>query len=256
MLKRLITFIERDGVRAVALEPEDLVNRLAPLVAPVVSYFRAADPADIARFRNRGSSLLSVSQNAWQMMAIIGEANSEFDLPEVRAYLESQDAEGTKQAKDMIDEINRIVFADVLATLKAHYGEVRDAWWMQGVPKNVRIDCDRLYNENNGEHDRWRYLFFVNYADIVLHADNWDLFKDHYNFYGKGKKADLIRWIGKVNKARTVTHHAEKGPLSREQVDYVRRVHELVKRHIEGREPVDPKQRYLETDTNVLDSAA
>lgn len=256
MLRRLITYLERDGLRANALNPQDLVDRLEPLVQPIVQYFRNADPGDIARFRNRGSSLLSVSQNAWQMMAIIGEAQGDFDLPEVRAYLETQDAEGTKQAKDMIDEINTILFKDVLDVLKDKFGEARDAWWLQGVPKTVRNDCDRQYNENEGEHERWRYMYFINYADIVLYSDNWDLFKDHYNFYGKGKKADLVRWIGKVNKARTVTHHAEKGPLSRDQVEYVRRVHELVKTHIEGREPVDPKARYLDDQPAVLETAA
>jgi DNA sulfur modification protein DndB len=86
-----------------------------------------------------------------------------------------------------------------------------------------------MFNETQGERERWRYLFLSNYPEIILYGDNWDLFKDCYNFYGKGKKADLVRWIGKINKARTVTHHAEKGPLSKEDVDYVRRVHRLVK---------------------------
>lgn len=190
-------------------------------------------------------------------MAIIYEAVPSFDLKEVREYLESQDVEGTKQAKDMIDEINRILFNDVLATLKAKYGEAKDAWWVQGVPKTVRNDCDRNYNENNGELERWRYLFFVNYADIVLYGDNWENFKDYYNFYGKGAKATLVRWIGKVNKARTVTHHAEKGPLSKDQVAFVARVHELVKTHIEGKVPVDPKHRYLTDEAAaVLDAVA
>ena len=245
LMRKLITFAERDGARAVTMEPEEIVALLRPLVAPVVQYFKTADSADVARFRNRGSSLLSVTQNGLQMMAIIRDTLPAFDLPEVRAYLESQDAEGTKQAKDMIDEINRILFDDVLGTLKEKFGEVREAWWVQGVPKSVRNECDRQFNENEGEHERHRYLFFVNYADIVLYSDNWDLFKDRYNFYGKGSKASLVRWISKVNRARTVTHHAEKGPLSKDQVDYVRRVHELVKRHIEGGEPVDPKVRYL-----------
>jgi hypothetical protein len=178
-------------------------------------------------------------------MAIIYEAVPSFDIKEVKEYLDSQDAEGTKRAKDMIDDINRILFDDVLSTLKRKYGEVRDAWWLQGVPKPVRNDCDRNYNENNGEHERWRYLFLINYADIVLYGDNWDLFKDHYNFYGKGPKASLVRWISKINKARTVTHHAEKGPLSKEQVEFVERVYELVKRHIKDRVPVDPKERLL-----------
>jgi DNA sulfur modification protein DndB len=248
LLRKLITFAERDGARAVSMDPEEIIELIQPLVAPVIRYFKTADVADIARFRNRGSSLLSVTQNGLQMMAIINDANPAFDLPEVRAYIESQDAEGTKQAKDMIDEINRILFDDVLNTLKSKFGEARDAWWLQGVPKTVRNECDKNYNENEGEHERWRYLFFVNYADIVLYGENWDLFKDRYNFYGKGPKAQLVRWIGKVNRARTVTHHAEKGPLSKDQVEYVRRVHELVKHHIEGGEPVDPKQRYLADD--------
>jgi len=226
-------------------------------VQPIIDYFSHADPSDVARFRNRGSSLASVTQNSLQLMAIIFEAIPGFDLPEVKAYLESQDAEGTRRAKEMIDEINRILFDDVLATLKAKYGEAKDAWWVQGVPKEVRNECDRNYNENNGEHERWRYLYLVNYADIVVYGENWELFKDRYNFYGKGAKATLVRWIGKLAKARTVTHHAEKGPLSKDQVAFVARVYDLVKTHIEGMEPVDPKQRYLADEAAVkLDVAA
>lgn len=255
VLRKLIIHIERDGARVVNMTASDLAERLAPLTQPLVDYFRTADSTDVARFRNRGSSLASVTQNSLQMMAIIREAVPAFDPPEVRAYLESQDAAGTREAKDMIDEINRILFNDVLETLRARYGEARDAWWLQGVPKTVRNDADRMYNDNNGEHERWRYLFLVNYADIVLHGENWDLFKERYNFYGKGAKATLVRWIGKINKARTVTHHAEKGPLSKDQVEFVRRVHELVKRHIEGGVPVDPKERML-ADGEPLNAAA
>lgn len=245
LFRKLIQFSERDGTRVVALDAEDIVERVRYLVAPVINYFRTADQADIARFRNRGSSLLSVSQNCLQLMAIIYEAIPSFDVKEVKEYIDSQDAEGTRRAKDMIDDINRILFDDVLSTLKKKYGDVREAWWLQGVPKPVRNDCDRNYNENNGEHERWRYLYLINYADIVLYGDNWDLFKDHYNFYGKGPKASLVRWISKINKARTVTHHAEKGPLSREQVEFVEKVYELVKRHIKDRVPIDPKERLL-----------
>jgi DNA sulfur modification protein DndB len=55
-----------------------------------------------------------------------------------------------------------------------------------------------------------------------------------------------------------VTHHAEKGPLSRDQVDYVRRVHELVRRHIRDRERVDGKRQLLfdEANPSPIDQAA
>lgn len=251
LLRKLILFVERDGTRCVTMEADDIVALVKPYARHVVDYFRDASPMDVARFRARGSSLASVDQNALQMMAIIMSAEPKFDLPEVKQYIESQDAAGTRQARVMIDEINQILFDDVLTTLKAKFGEERDAWWLSGVPKGIRIEADRNYNNDNGEHERWRYLFFIDYLGIVLHEQNWELFKDRYNFYGKGAKATLVRWIGKVNKARTVTHHAEKGPLSRDQVEYVRRVHELVRKHILNGEPVDGKKQLLFDDVQA-----
>ena len=210
-----------------------------------MEYFAKASATEVAHFRNRGSSLASVDQNAMQMMAIIGSAMPDFDLPEIKAYLNSQDAAGTERARDMIVEINQILFDDVVTTLRSKYGEVRDAWWITGIPKQVRIECDLRYNNEDAGLDRWQYLNLIDYAKIVVHEGNWDLFKDRYNFYGKGAKATLIRWIGKISKARNVTHHAEKGPLSKDEVEYVERVHELVKRHIEGGEAVDGKTQLL-----------
>ena len=138
LLRRLIQFVERDGTRTVLLDAPDIVTRVAPLVQPLLTYFKTADPADIARFRNRGSSLGSVDQNCLQLMAIIYDGIRAFDLPEIKKYIESQDAEGTRRAKDMIDEINHILFEDVLARLKEKYGEKNEAWWNLGVPKSVR----------------------------------------------------------------------------------------------------------------------
>lgn len=246
LLRKLIGYVERSGTRVVSLSPEELVELVEPFARPVVDYFASASANEIAHFRNRGSSLASVDQNAMQMMAIIASARPEFDLPEIRAYLDSQDAAGTDEARDKIVEINQILFDDVITTLRAHYGEVRDAWWISGVPKQVRIDCDVRYNnEGDSSRDRWQSLNLIDYAKIVVHEGNWELFKDRYNFYGKGAKATLVRWIGKISRARNITHHAEKGPLSRDEVDYVRRVHELVKLHIEGGEQVDGKKQLL-----------
>jgi DNA sulfur modification protein DndB len=247
LLRRLIAFVERkEEVSASTLDPEDIVDRIKPYVDPVIEYFKTTNANDIAKFRNRGSSLQSVDQNCMQMMAIIHDAKADsFDSIEVQDWIQSQDAQGTKQAGDMIDEINRIIFADVINTLKTKFGSNEREWWVQGVPAKVRNDCDKQYNESNGEHERWQFLYLISYVEIVLYNDNWELFKDYYDFYGGGKKADRVRWIVRLNKARQITHHAEKGPLSRDQVEFVRRVHSLVKEHIEQRIKVVPKHCYL-----------
>jgi DNA sulfur modification protein DndB len=252
LFRRVLAFVvQKESLTPQVMDPEDIVEKVAPYVAPVIEFFAHSDSGDIESYRKRGSSLQGVDQNCFQMMALISEQIPSFSTPELQTYLSTRDVEGTKQAKEYIDEINRIIFEDVIETLQKHYGPVGDGWWINGVPKGIRNDCDRLYNEHNGEHARWQYLFLINYIDIMMHGSNWDLFKDYYNFYGKGKKASLVRWIVRVNKARTVTHHAEKGPLSTKDVEYVRLVHQLVKTHIEGRVKVTPGKQYIFDDAEA-----
>jgi len=223
LFRRVLAFVaQKETLTPHIMEPEDIVAAVAPYVVPVIEFFAHADANDVDSYRKRGSSLQGVDQNCFQMMAVINEARPAFTTPDLTAYLSTRDVEGTKQAKDYIDEMNRIIFEDVITTLQTHYGSAQNEWWLNGVPKGIRNDCDKLWNDNQGEHERWQYLYFINYADILMHGSNWELFKDYYNFYGKGKKASLIRWIARVNKARTVTHHAEKGPLSKKDVEYVR----------------------------------
>ncbi|MER9473750.1 DGQHR domain-containing protein [Mesorhizobium sp. M0520] len=246
MFRRLLAFVEqKEGLRAESLDADDIIEFIGPYVQPVVEYFRTADAGSISQFRNRGSSLQSVDQNCFQMMALINEARPDFSPPEVVAYVNSRDIEGTKEAKGMIDEMNKIIYDDVLERLPKKYGLSKDSWWIQGVPRAIRKDCDERWNDSPGDLHRWQFLTFANYSDIIVHGENWDIFKDHYNFLGKGKKAVLPRWLGRLNKARNVTHHAEKGPLSKADVQFVRNVYDLVKIHIEGGESLIPNKQYL-----------
>jgi DGQHR domain-containing protein len=247
VLKELIIFVEdKNSVKFVNCDADDIVDLLIPYVEPLVEYFQSASDEQIAAFRSRGSSLLTVGQNAKQMMAIISEALPEFCPPKVKEYLEKRDVEGTKIARSMIDEINEILFNDVTTKLKEAYGTEKNAWWMKGVPENVRIPAAEKHNKKEGERDPWNYIFLIDYPAIVLYKDNWEkLFKSHYNFYGKGKKGLLPRWITKINEARQVTHHAEKGPLDREDVEFVRKVHRLVLMHIRDGVPLTPNKQYL-----------
>jgi DGQHR domain-containing protein len=257
LLRRLVNYIEHlEHKKFDSMEPADFIDELRPYVQPVIDYFKSADANTIAAFRTRGSSLASVDQNCLQFMSIIHEALPKFNPPEVAAYMSNRDLEGTKEAKDKVDEINGIIYKDVLDRLKEHYGEGKDTWWVRGIPKSIKNECDKLFNENNGERDRWQYLFFSNYPDIVVYGENWELFKDYYNFYGKGKKSDLVRWLGHVNKIRTVTHHAEKGPLTKDEVQFVRDVYALVKRHIEGGEQVSGKRLLFHAGSQERDAEA
>jgi DNA sulfur modification protein DndB len=115
LLRKVVAFVEaQNAVRAVSMSPEDLIDYVTPYVKHVVDWFENANANDIAAYRNRGSSLLSVRQNCLQMMTIIHDQDPTFHTRELAEYISNQDVEGTKQAKELIDEINTTIFNDVV----------------------------------------------------------------------------------------------------------------------------------------------
>lgn len=47
-----------------------------------------------------------------------------------------------------------------------------------------------------------------------------------------------------------------RGPLSRDEVEYVKRVHELVKRHVQGGEALDGKKQLLSDEPRASTAGA
>jgi hypothetical protein len=253
LFRRIVAFVEtQQNFRARAARPEDIIEAIEPYVTHVVEYFKTATANDIAGFRGRGSSLSSVDQNCFQMMVVIHDADPSFQTRELTEYIGRQDVEGTKEAKLLIDEINKIIFENVVSQLQEKYGTARNAWWEQGIPKKIKIDSYQRYTESDDDHrEVHQFLTLSNYPEILQFEDNWEEFKDYYSFpenKTQRKKADQVSWIRHVNIIRNITHHVEKGPLLKGQVDYIRRAHQLVKTHIAGRRPVSAGSSYLPSE--------
>lgn len=232
LLKELINYIEsHEHIKVVSMDAKDIVEKVSPYVAPLVKFFSNADSSEIQSFRSRQAED-GVNKNCLGMMGIISESKPEFSNKELQEYLSGRDVEGTKIARELIDEVNVILFEDVIDKLKKHFGEDKDAWWWQGIPQTTREKCDAQVNRDNGVKDRWQYLSLADYQTIVPH--NWELFEKIYDFGDKGKKADKVSWIGRLNKIRQTTHHPEKGIISKEEVAKVKEIHAQVMEKIAG----------------------
>jgi DGQHR domain-containing protein len=232
LLKELITFFEdTDHVKAETMDAEDIVEKLSPYVAPLVTFFQNADPKEVQNFRSR-QALDGVKKNCLGMMGIINDAHPKFTNKELKEYQESRDKEGTNLAHALIDEINLVVNKDVLGKLQQAFPDAQQ-WWLR-VPLNTRKKCDEQWNnDGSGEKERWQYLSLADYPNIIL--DNWDLFSDRYDLRdlgSKGKKADKVSWINQVNKIRQTTHHPEKGLISKDEVILIQDIHAKVMQRI------------------------
>jgi DGQHR domain-containing protein len=231
LLKELVNFIEvHDHVKAASMDAYEIVEKVAPYVVPLVKFFRDAEPGEIQNFRSR-QSLDGVNKNSLGMMGIINSEIPSFTTKELAVYQNSRDKEGTTEAGKLILEINEILHKDVIETLKANYG---DKWFFEGVPRQIRSKCLELYNAENGAKEMHQYLFLIDYQTIVL--KNFHLFEKKYLILGDAKaaKADKVSWIAKINSIRSTTAHPEKGLISKDEAEYVRKVYALVKEKIVG----------------------
>ena len=236
LLKDLITFIEdRDHIQASTMDSEDIIEKLSPYIKPLIDFFKKASPNEIQSFRSR-QALDGVKKNCLGMMGIIGEIYPDFASAnkELQEYLSTRDKEGTKVARDLIDKINHILFKDVVTSLKKMYGTEKELWWWKGIPPSIREKCDDQVNRDNGEKERWQYLSLADYQGIVVYEKNWDLFETRYDFEGRGKKADRVKWIGRLNKIRQTTHHPEKGLISKDEVAFIKDIYNRVKEKVSG----------------------
>jgi DGQHR domain-containing protein len=169
LLRELVTFIEqKEGCQALHLDAQTIVTKISPYVTPLVSFFKSADASEIQAYRSR-QALDGVKRNCLGFMGIIGEGIPDFSTAELKEYLATRDKEGTNVARRMIDDINNILYEDVLSRLKNQFGTNKDAWWWQGIPQTVREKCDTQMNRDNGEKDRWQYLSLADYPGIVNH---------------------------------------------------------------------------------------
>lgn len=233
LLKELIAFVEqREHVKFSDIDAEDILEKIAPYVEPVVEFFKNADQSEVQNFRSR-QALDGVKKNSFGMMSIICSAKPEFTNKELQEYLSTRDKDGTAEAASLIREINEILHKDIVRTLKDHFGE---KWFMESVPKNIRSKCLELYNDEGAAKEIHQYLFLIDYQTIVL--QHMSLFEKKYRLFGDAKslKVDKVNWIGKLNEIRKTTAHPEKGLISKDEVEFVRKVYALVKGRIHGTE--------------------
>jgi len=239
-------FVERnEHISLSNLEPDDVIKYIKPYVSVLLEYLSTASSDQILAFSARGSSKAGVTAACNDMLLIIGADYPEILTPELKQYLEKQDVEGTKEARDLIDDAYDIINNDVIRRLKEHYGESEKGWWMQGVPTEPKNECDRKYNLSDGSKERWQFLDPRHYQDIVGYKNNQQLFSFHYDFIGKGRWPERVRWLGQLAGLRTITHHREKWPATKVQVREAKYIYSLVVMHIRDGLAVIKDKKYM-----------
>ncbi|RLD60172.1 MAG: hypothetical protein DRJ01_10120 [Bacteroidetes bacterium] len=223
VFKEVLDFVEyKYSIDLDTCTAEEVIGYTKKYMNPVVDYFTTTSVDEFSLYRSR-QALKGVRTNALYMMHTINSIFEEFLPQTLKEFIETVDIEGTEEARKMIDEIQANLFNVVIKKLKEEFG---DRWWFDGVPKNVRTECSKKQEDENGIKDKEQYLYLIGYKKIA--HSNWELFKDSFSLLDKGGKDKQLAWLDQLNPIRNITHHREKWPATKEQVKLVRELYKKI----------------------------
>lgn len=223
---------QKDGTDLYLFEADEAFNEIKPFLQALIDLFKAAKPQEIQAFRRIGSSLTAVQQQSFGMEAHIQRIFPDFRPAGLQEYLDSRDEVGTEEAAARVTKIHRKLFDHVIGTLKYHYGTQNKAWWVRGIPLEIRKQCTAEWESKNREGEEESQLYLISYIDICI--SNWDLVKDVISLDAKDKdnKKQNTKWIRELNEIRKITTHPERGVLSTDQVAFVNDIFEKVETYL------------------------
>lgn len=222
---------QKDGIDLYLYNADETFAQIKPYLQVLIDYFKGASGQEVQAFRRIGSSLTAVRQQAYGMEAQIRKKFPEFKPAGLQEYLDSRDEVGTEEARTKVLRIQKRIFDYVIGVLKKEFGTQNKAWWVQGVPAPIRIDCSSRWESKNREGEEESQLYLQNYVDICI--QNWGLVKDVISLDAVDKEAKKAntKWIRDLNDIRNKVAHPEQGVLSTDQVAFVKEIYENVENY-------------------------
>lgn len=223
VLREILDHVEyEDGEESHKLKAESMFDGIDRYTAPLVDYLAGLSDDEFTYYRNR-TALKGVNQNTMRMLSVIHQAFPDFHPKKLEQYIEKIDEEGTEEAKNKLDEISRRMYQFIMEKLIDRHD---DGWWYDGVPGKVRQELLRRQDDDKGAKAREQYLRLIDYHSIAW--QDWDLFEESFAVGMDGGKKKKLDWLVKLNDIRNITHHPEKWPAEKEQVEFVRMCHKHV----------------------------
>lgn len=218
VLRSVIQHLETNSKKLIRLDNADLVDNLKPYALALANHFGQMNEGERKRYRDlRGVQGQTTRMRRAQQALKVHFPT--FDPPGLQEFLRREKEQTNLQAKIIIDRLEQLLCNIVIQELKQEFTDDGESWWIQGVPKAVRLEvAKRVENDDNKRGARETYLDLIDYRTIAL--SQWQLFQQ---ILGHGKKSESkdrqTKWLQEVNEMRNVVAHASSGvSLSVEQV--------------------------------------
>jgi DNA sulfur modification protein DndB len=195
--------------RLIRLDDTDLFEMIKKYASAVSEYLGSLSEPQRQAFRELRGGQGQIRRTR-MCQAAMRIKLQDFDPPGLDDYLEEAKNQTNARAKQISDDIERMLQKVVLEELRRECGDDETGWWLIGVPKAVRVNVSKKYEEDGGKRGGKEYYFdLLDYMKIA--EDNWEIFEPILAHGKSGNKDKRLSWIVFVNEKRNIVAHPSAG---------------------------------------------
>lgn len=114
-------------------------------------------------------------------------------------------------------------------TLQEVYGTENDAWWVKGVPSQIRAECAHRRELSPVRGDVFNYVYLLDLKKIL--DKNWGIFQPHFSKIKDttDSKSKFLSLIEKLNSIRNRVAHPTYESIYEEDVVFVKQLWDMIK---------------------------
>ena len=210
VLDSVLESIERSSGTLVKRDDDDLCSLIHPYAAALGAHLGSMSAESRRRFRDlRG--VQGQTYRTRQLQVELRTKFPSFDPDGLDEFFKHESEQTNLKAKVATDHIEQMIQSIVMQELRQNFKSTSESWWLDGVPKQVRIVVSQRAEQDDKRRGSLEaYFDLIDYRKIAI--DQWAIFQ---NILGYGKKNDSkerrTKWFAEVNDWRNVVAHPSSG---------------------------------------------
>ena len=210
VLDSVLESIERSSGALVKRDDDDLCSLIHPYAAALGAHLGSMSAESRRRFRDlRG--VQGQTYRTRQLQVELRTKFPSFDPAGLDEFFKRESEQTNLKAKVATDHIEQMIQSIVMQELRQNFKSTSESWWLDGVPKQVRIVVSQRAEQDDKRRGSLEaYFDLIDYRKIAI--DQWTIFQ---SILGYGKKNDSkerrTKWFVEVNDWRNVVAHPSSG---------------------------------------------
>lgn len=221
LMRDILRYLEQKGhIEPYSASEEEVIKALVQFIQPIITFVRNGTDAQIAAKFSKKFGEGGVTEYRFNLCELLAAKHPDFDTDGFKAYKAHQSDSRAKKTNDDVLDLQRVILDATVNTLKLVHGVEEQpsgekAYWEQGI-HTLEIKQAAFAKQQSApiakRGPKEAYLDLIDCIKIWKQPNNWEHFKDVFNFPLQDEKANpqkkyFMDWLEKLNEVRRTAAH-------------------------------------------------